>query len=282
MQIWHQTFNKTLKVLPEEHPVLLTEPPLNPKVNREKMIQIMFETFNMPALYIAIRPMLSLYSCDLLTGLALYSGDGVSHAVPIYEGHSLPHAIVSPKFGGQHLTEYLQRLFVERDGHPATAEVKPETFLEQKMNDCYVALDYQQERNNIASSFNSHHYVYIQCPEANFQPDVLHMGLESPGMHEACYRAIMKCDKDLHKDLYGNIALSGGNTRFPGFVERMKKEMTTLAPQMMEVNVIDPPDKNSAWSGGSKLASLSTFKHMWITKPEYDESGPAIIHKKCF
>ena len=97
-----------------------------------------------------------------------------------------------------------------------------------------------------------------------------------------CYNSIMKCDLDIRKELFSNIVLSGGSTLFPGFAERMLKEMTALAPDTMKIKTINPPErKYSAWIGGSIIASLPTFQKMWITKEEYDESGPAIVHRKC-
>ncbi|KMS93923.1 hypothetical protein BVRB_026560, partial [Beta vulgaris subsp. vulgaris] len=109
------------------------------------------------------------------------------------------------------------------------------------------------------------------------------IGLEQEGVHQLTYQSIMKCDVDIRKDLYGNIVLSGGTTMFDGIADRISKEVTALAPSSIRVKVVAPPErKYSVWIGGSILSSLSTFQQMWISKEEYDEAGPAIVHRKCF
>ena len=111
----------------------------------------------------------------------------------------------------------------------------------------------------------------------------LFIGIESPGIHEATYNSIMKCDLDIRKDLYANTVLSGGSTMFPGIADRMQKDLSGLAPTTVKIKIIAPPErKYSVWIGASILASLSTFQQMRISKQEYDESGPSIFHRKCF
>ncbi|XP_047337776.1 actin-7-like isoform X3 [Impatiens glandulifera] len=260
-KLWHHTFYNKLRVSPEEHKVLLTEAPLNPNTNR----------------------------------IALDSGDGVSHALPIYEGYLLQDAIFRMNLAGDDLTGSMMNMLSERLVYPfATNNNNAERDIARDMKEklAYVALDYEQEMEKTADVSSSSYELpdgqvikigteRFECPEILFRPSLI--GIESPGIHEAIYNSIMKCDSDIRKDLYENIVLCGGSTMFPGFVERLSKELTLLVPGCIKIKVVASPErKYSVWLGGSILASLSSFQQMWITKQQYDEFGSSIVHRRCF
>ena len=251
----------------------------------------MFETFNVPAMYIAMQPVLALYSSGCTTGVVFDSGDGVSHAVSIYDGYALPHAILRSELAGRQVTEYLIKLLMEQ-GYSFTTTSELEIARDIKEKLCFVAQDFTHEMNTADSSTKMNQsyklpdcrYVEVnnerfRAPECLFQPVLLGKG-ETQGIHQTIHSSVMKCDEGIRKDLFANTVLSGGNTLFLGFAERMEKEIASLEPN---VKIIAPAKRDvSVWKGGSVLATQLNFENIWIFKAEYDESGPSIVHRKCF
>ena len=292
-KVWHHCYFNELRRFPDEHPVILTENPFTLKADREKMIDVFFDTFNVPSFYVGMQSVFSLYATGRYTGIAIDSGDSVSHIVPIYEGYSLPHAIYTLYLGGRNITEYLIAIMKEI-GYDFSTTAEKEIVRDIKERQCFVALDCEKAKKE-ADQSSIHEYVYelpegscftvnsqrFRAPEILFNPSLI--GIQNYGIHDLAYKSLMKCDADLRRELYQSICLSGGSTMFPGFPERLAKDLMNLAPTSAKIKVVAPPErKYSAWIGASILSSLSSFQHMWISRSEYNETGASIIHRKCF
>jgi len=306
-KIWAHTFDNELRVVvggeseddEDVAGVLLTEAPMNPRENRERMTQIMFETFNARRFYVAIQAVLSLYASGRTTGVVVDCGDGVSHTVPIYEGYSMPHAIQRINLAGRDLTDYICKILTESKINLHTSAERMSA-MKIKEELCYVSMNFGEEVDNFAGkekqfelpdmSIVTVHNQIIRCPELMFKPSL--DGKEMMGLHELAKKTIDDCDLDVRKDLLANIVMSGGTTMFPNMPERLQAEVEKLVAEGAKVKVIAPPERMiSVWIGGSILASLSTFSRMWInstSQPDanppivgYDDVGPRIVHQMC-
>ncbi|PPQ64396.1 hypothetical protein CVT26_002103 [Gymnopilus dilepis] len=302
-RIWNWVYAEELGTLSEEHPVLLTEAPLNPRSNRDVAAQIFFDTFNVPALFTSVQAVLSLYSSGRTTGIVLDSGDGVTHAVPVFEGFSMPHAIRRVDVAGRDVTDHLQ-LLLRKSGHHLHTTAEREVVRTIKEKCCYVALNPAKEEKDASGrseEFRLPDGNVIQlgperfrAPEILFNPELI--GQEYAGVHQVVVDSINRVDLDLRKSLFSNIVLSGGSTlckgtcsvfmvmqilnEITGFGDRLLNEVKKLALKDVRIKIYAPPErKYSTWIGGSILAGLSTFKKMWVSAEEYQED-PDIIHKK--
>jgi len=306
-KIWAHTFDNELRVVvggeseddEDVSGVLLTEAPMNPRENRERMTQIMFETFNARRFYVAIQAVLSLYASGRTTGVVVDCGDGVSHTGPIYEGHAMPHAIQRINLAGRDLTDYICKILTESKINLHTSAERMSA-MKIKEELCYVSMNFAEEVDNFAGkekqfelpdmSIVTVHNQIIRCPELMFKPSM--DGKEMMGLHELAKKTVDDCDLDVRKDLLANIVMSGGTTMFPNMPERLQAEIEGLVAEGAKVKVIAPPERMiSVWIGGSILASLSTFSRMWInqySQPDasppitgYDDVGPRIVHQMC-
>jgi len=270
----------------------LTEAPLNPRSNRWRAAEIFFDTFNVPALNVQVQAILSLYASGRTTGVVLDSGDGVTNAVPVYEGFILPHAVSRIDVAGRDVTDYLQ-LLLRRAGHPFHTSAELEVIKDIKEKICYVAFNIERTQKEEEDTEPEATYklpdgnvVQIgaekyRAPEVLFNPSLI--GLEYVGIHQCLVNSISKCDMDIRRSLFSDIILAGGSTMFDGFGDRLLSEVRKLAPRDTKIKIWAPPDRVlSTWLGGSILASLATFRNMWVTRKEYNDAGKSALERKMF
>jgi actin-related protein 2 len=237
--VWDYTFGESkLNIDPTDCKILLTEPPMNPAKNREKLVEVMFEKYGFLGCHVAIQAVLTLYAQGLVTGIVLDSGDGVTHICPVYEGFSLSHITKRLDIAGRDITRYLIKLLLLR-GYAFNHTADFETVRIMKEQLCYVAHDIEEEqRLALETTVLVESYTLpdgrviklggerFEAPEILFQPHLTNC--EGVGIAELLFNTIQQADMDIRPDFYKHIVLSGGTTMYPGFSSRLEREMTQL------------------------------------------------------
>jgi len=311
-----QCIFKYLRAEPEDHYFLLTEPPLNTPENREYTAEIMFESFNVPGLYIAVQAVLSLAATlrkkqsqsGNLTGVVIDSGDGVTHVIPVAEGYVIGSCIKHIPIAGRSITSFIQHLLREREiGIPP--EQSLETAKAIKERHCYMCPSIAKEFNRYDTEPEKYikQYTGINAitkkeftvdvgyerflgPEIFFHPEFANPDFTVP-ISETVDSVVQNCPIDVRRDLYRKIVLSGGSTMFKDFGKRLERDirrsvdarlkmteaLTGQKPKPIDVSVISHQmQRYAVWFGGSMLASTAEFYQVCHTKAQYDEFGPSI------
>ena len=292
--IWNHIFFKKLHVDPSEYTVILSTALKSSRFQREKMIQVMFETFNVPSFYLSSQPLLSLYSFARLTGLVAEIGAGVSQFAPVSNCKGIDAGYMKNMIGGSDIDNYLEQSLKECDfikDNSILDYEKQQMIRDIKEKHCYVSLDYNAElhnpsKNDVSYALPDNKSITLgserfRCPEILFNPQI--NGFEFDGIAQTIVKSIQQCEIDEQSNLYANILLAGGTTLLEGFQERIEKDIVRLAPPNMNVKVVASPDRRYAtWIGGSVLGCITAFHQMVITRSEYDDVGPPVIYGKCF
>ena len=272
-KVWQYACKNELHIAPEEHPFLLSEPPLTPKQSTEKLVQVLFESFSVPALNVSNTAVLALLASGRTTGCVLDCGYAVAYSVPIFEGLTLPYATLKSELGGRDLSDYL----AEWGRSPSQRDTQI-YLLRRAIRFRYPNSSYRSKLpDNTEITVNPEITV---DPEVLFQPSLL--GKETYGLHQLLPKSIKRCSTEIRKDMYMNIVLSGGSSMFPGLRERVAGEIAEKAPGE-QFKVEAPPERiYSTWIGGSILGSLNCFPEKCVSKQEYEEVGPAVVHRRFF
>lgn len=302
MHIWDYTFTEKLQINPSGRKILLTEPPMNPLSNREKMCEVMFERYDLGGVYVAIQAVLALYAQGLSSGVVVDSGDGVTHIVPVYESVVLNHLTRRLDVAGRDVTRQLINLLLRR-GYAFNRTADFETVRQIKEKLCYVSYDLEldhklaEETTVLVETYTLPDGRVIrigserfEAPECMFQPHLI--DVDQPGIAEMLFNTIQSAEVDVRSSLFKAIVLSGGSSMYPGLPSRLEKEIKQLwltrvlngdpaRLSKFKVRIEDPPRRrHMVFLGGAVLANIMADKeNMWITKAEWEEQGARVLEK---
>lgn len=302
LHLWDYTFAEKLQVDTTGRKILLTEPPMNPLSNREKMCEVMFERYGFGGVYVAIQAVLALYAQGLNSGVVVDSGDGVTHIVPVYESVVLNHLTRRLDVAGRDVTRQLIKLLLRR-GYAFNRTADFETVRQIKEKLCYVSYDLEldhklsEDTTVLVESYTLPDGRVIrvgserfEAPECMFQPHLI--DVDQAGIAEMLFETIQSAEVDVRSSLFKAIVLSGGSSMYPGLPSRLEKEIKQLWLMQVlkgdptrlnkfKVRIEDPPRRrHMVFIGGAVLANIMADKeNMWVTKAEWEEQGPRVLEK---
>ncbi|ELP91793.1 actin-1, putative [Entamoeba invadens IP1] len=289
-QLWHRVFYNELEIKPEEHPLLYIESILNTIKDREKMGQIMFENYKIPSLFVLPSTFLTVLGNGLECGICIESGDGITQFSVIADCVTYRPNDMTYNFAGSDLTENFINRMNDKGYNLNTPEMK-NAAKNIKETLFYTVLDVNDEIKKDVKELERSYKLpdgkemivgreRYGFPEALFNPSVI--GLTQEGIHEFVCNCIGKMDDGLKAEVGPNIVLRSGNTMFPGFKERLAKEMNIIDSKLMpKFHVHDDP-KLDAWIGGSFFAETMNLVDISVTKEDYNERGPDCITQKFY
>ena len=276
-----------------EHPLIITEPLLNPYSNREKIANSLFDYIGIPSIFFASQPILSLFSTSATTGIILESGEGVSQSCIIYEGYSLPNTYERYDFGGGDVTEYL-KLAMKKKGYQLFNSNEYRLISDMKEKYCFfLPQKYNLNVENVKKALNSKKINYylpdgttvtlgderILASEILFNPELI--GKEYLGLSDIIFSSINKAEIQLRPKAFENIVLSGGNVLMRGLEDKMKEDIINKCNKIVKVNVSTVKEPQiSCWVGGNIISSIDIFKKISVSKTEWEEKGSKILHVK--
>ncbi|CAM8916096.1 unnamed protein product [Rhodiola kirilowii] len=314
-RFWQQCIFEYLRCDPEDHYFLLTESPLTAPESREYTGEIMFETFNVPGLYIAVQPVLALAAgyttskCEM-TGVVVDIGDGATSVVPVAEGYVIGSSIKSFPLTGTDVTHFVEQLMRERGEH-IPSEDSFDVARKIKETYCYTSSDIVKEYNKydlepakyikqwkgIKPKTRAPYtcdigYERFMGPEIFFNPEIYSEDASTP-LPSVVDKCIQSAPIDTRRALYKNVVLSGGSTMLKDFNRRLQRDIKKIVDERMqatnmrhggdlkvqpvEVNVVSHPiQRYAVWFGGSVLASTPEFFTACHTKADYEEHGSTI------
>jgi len=250
-KLWQHCIFRYLRTDPEDHYFCLTEPPLNPPENREFTAEVMFETFNIPGLYIGTQAVLALAASwtskqvteKTLTGTVIDSGDGVTHVIPVAEGYVIGSSIKSMPLAGRTVTQFVQQLLRDRNEKvPPSQSLDVAKAIKERFS--YVCPDLVKEYRKYDTDtegkwFKTYEdkdsvtkapftvdvgYERFLGPEIFFNPEIFSSDYLTP-LPEAVDQCIQSCPIDTRRGLYKNVVLSGRTTMFKDFARRLNRDL---------------------------------------------------------